>query len=213
MRQLNGIYTQIYNRRHQRVGHIYQGRYKAILIEKESHLLEVCRYVVLNPVRAKAAEKPEVWQWSSYRGTSGLERPHPCLTTEWVLGQFGTKKSRAERSYREFVEGGMGKETIWNDLRGGSILGKGEFVETLLGYLKGKRDIQEIPKFQRYLNRPALKEIFAEDISDGKAARDKKIREAVGMHGYSQREVADHLGMHYSSISGIVYNRKSRSKT
>ena len=213
MRQLNGMYTQIYNRRHHRVGHIFQGRYKAILIEKESHLLEVCRYVVLNPVRAKAVEKPEIWQWSSYRGTLGMERPHPCLTTDWVLGQFDKKKSRPDRRYREFVEAGIGKATIWKDLRGGSILGEDEFAETLLEYLKGKRDIREIPKFQRYINRHSLKEIFTEEVADGKAERDKKIRAAVEIHGYSQREVADHLGMHYSSISGIINDRKSRSKT
>ena len=67
MRQLNGIYTQYFNRRHKRAGHIFQGRYKAVLIEKESYLLEVSRYVVLNPVRAKAVETPEDWQWSSYK--------------------------------------------------------------------------------------------------------------------------------------------------
>jgi REP element-mobilizing transposase RayT len=61
MRQLNGIYTQYFNRRHKRVGHIFQGRYKAILVDKEGYLLEVSRYVVLNPVRVKAAERPEHW--------------------------------------------------------------------------------------------------------------------------------------------------------
>ncbi len=75
MRQLNGVYTQTFNKRHKRVGHLFQGRYKAILIQKDSHLLEVCRYVVLNPVRAKAAERPEMWKWSSYQGTRGKEKP------------------------------------------------------------------------------------------------------------------------------------------
>ena len=216
MRQLNGIYTQIYNRNHHKVGHIFQGRYKAILIERESRLLEVCRYVVLNPVRAKAVEKPEGWQWSSYRGTSGMGKPHPCLTTDWVLGQFSGKKGQAERRYREFVEAGIGKATIWKDVRGGSILGEDEFIETLIGYIKGQRDIREIPKSQRYANRPKLKEIFAKGVEDGKPARDKKIRAAVERHGYSQREVADHLGLHYATISGIINdkNRKmQRSKT
>ncbi|MEJ2696952.1 MAG: transposase [Candidatus Sulfobium sp.] len=69
MRQLNGVYTQLFNRRHHRVGHLFQGRFKTILIEKEGYLLEVSRYVVLNPVRAKAVERPEHWKWSSYRGT------------------------------------------------------------------------------------------------------------------------------------------------
>ena len=71
MRQLNGVYTQLFNKWHGRVGHLFQGRYKAILIQKDSHLLEVCRYVVLNPVRAKMVEKPEEWKWSSYLATAG----------------------------------------------------------------------------------------------------------------------------------------------
>jgi REP element-mobilizing transposase RayT len=76
MRQLNGVYTQTFNRQHNRVGHLFQGRYKGILIQKDSHLLEVCRYVVLNPVRAKAVKKPEQWRWSSYQATAGIEKPH-----------------------------------------------------------------------------------------------------------------------------------------
>lgn len=73
MRQLNGVYTQAFNRRHGRVGHLFQGRFKAILIEKENHLLEACRYVALNPVRAGLVELPEQWKWSSYRLTAGRE--------------------------------------------------------------------------------------------------------------------------------------------
>jgi len=93
MRQLNGVYTQVYNKRHRRAGHIFQGRYKSILVEKESHLLEVCRYVVLNLVRARAATHPDQWQWSSYKATAGMEKPHLCLTTDWVLAI----RNRAER--------------------------------------------------------------------------------------------------------------------
>jgi REP element-mobilizing transposase RayT/predicted DNA-binding protein (UPF0251 family) len=203
-RQLNGVYTQIYNRRHHRVGHIFQGRYKAILIEKESHLLEVCRYVVLNPVRAKAVERPEEWRWSSYRGTSGLEKPHPCLTIDWVLEQFSTRKGTAEKKYREFVEAGTGEVAIWKKVKGGSILGEDEFVETLMDYIKGQRDIREIPKSQRYINRPGLKEIFSKEVVNKKSKRNEKIREAAERHGYSQKEVADYLGLHYSTISRLV---------
>jgi len=71
MRELNGVYTQAFNRRHHRVGHLFQGRFKGILVQKESHFLEVCRYVVLNPVRAKAVKHPREWAWSSYRATGG----------------------------------------------------------------------------------------------------------------------------------------------
>src|SRR5207247_381934 len=72
MRQVNGVYTQRFNRRHGRVGHIFQGRFKAILVERESYLLELCRYLVLNPVRAGIVRQPERYRWSSYRATAGL---------------------------------------------------------------------------------------------------------------------------------------------
>ena len=88
MRQLNGVYTQAFNRRHGRVGHLLQGRYKSILVEKESYLLELCRYIVLNPVKAEMVNAPEDWAWSSYRATAGLTTAPEFLNTSWVLGQF-----------------------------------------------------------------------------------------------------------------------------
>src|SRR5712692_7942277 len=83
MRQLNGLYAQAFNRRHKRAGHLYQGRFKAILVEKDSHLLELVRYVVLNPVRAGLATSAKDWPWSSYRGTAGLARAPEWLQTAW----------------------------------------------------------------------------------------------------------------------------------
>ncbi|MGE5299342.1 MAG: transposase [Acidobacteriota bacterium] len=125
MRQLNGVYTQYFNRKDHRVGHIFQGRYMSILIEKKSYLLEVRRYVVLNPVRAKAVKKPEDWKWSSYRGTAGMEKPHKCLRPDWILGQFGAKRRQAEKNYREFVVAGIQEKGIWKEVRGQSALVKG----------------------------------------------------------------------------------------
>ena len=200
MRQLNGVYTQTFNKRHKRVGHLFQGRYKAILIQKDSHLLEVSRYVVLNPVRAKAAERPELWKWSSYQATGGKEKPHPCLTTEWILGQFGTTRSIAVEAYQTFVQSGIRQESIWKALRAQSILGEEEFTTTLMDYLRGKRDIPELSKIQRYADRPSLQQIFLEKIVQDIGKRNEKIQEAVQQYGYRQREVADYLDMHFTSI-------------
>lgn len=204
MRQLNGVYTQAYNRRHRRTGHIFQGRYKAILVEKESHFLEVCRYVVLNPVRAKLATDAGGWRWSSYRGTVGKKRPHGCLTTDWVLGQFGKRRSQAQAAYRGFVREGIGGERIYGKVKGQSLLGGEEFVDKLLGYVRGFEQVSEIPREQRYLHRPSLQSLFKSQGKRERSRRDKQIGEAVERHGYSQREVAQHLGMHYSTISKIL---------
>jgi REP element-mobilizing transposase RayT len=203
MRQLNGIYTMRFNRRHGSVGHVFQGRYKAILVQKESHLLEVCRYVVLNPLRAKAVEVPERWRWSSYRATAGIERAHPCLTIDWVLGQFGTERRTAEKRYRTFVMDGIRGHRIWDDVKGQSILGDEDFVGHLIDYAKGYEKVKEIPKAQRYLNRPSLVEIF-KDAGGDKQKRDRGITAAVGRWGYSEREVADYLELHYSTVSKLI---------
>ena len=216
MRQLNGVYTMRFNRRHGSVGHVFQGRYKAILVQKESHLLEVCRYVVLNPVRAKVVKIPERWRWSSYRATGGIERAHPCLTTEWVLGQFGSKRRTAEKRYRAFVMDGIGGRRIWDDVKGQSILGDGDFVSRLVDYARGYEEVKEIPKIQRYLNRPSLNEIFRSARGE-RRRRDRGIAEAVRRWGYSEREVADTLRLHYSTVSKLIRrgadSETSKSKT
>jgi putative transposase len=85
MRQLNGVYTQRFNRRHGLAGHLFQGRFKAILVERDAYLLELARYVVLNPVRAGMVSEVSAWQWSSYRAMVGLASSPPWLETDWVL--------------------------------------------------------------------------------------------------------------------------------
>jgi hypothetical protein len=198
------MYTQEFNKRHHRTGHLFQGRYKAILIQKESYLLEVCRYVVLNPVRAGIVEQPGEWKWSSYQPTAGREKSHPCLTTEWILGQFGRTRENAEKEYKQFVNMGIGGKSIWTDVTRQSILGEDNFMDRFIEHLKRYQDIPDIPKSQRYVNRPSLEKIFTDEIMQDRCKRDKKIVEAVEKHGYKQREVADYLGMYFTSVSRIM---------
>lgn len=212
IRQLNGIYTLIFNKKHKRVGHIFQGRYKAILIQKESHLLEVSRYVVLNPVRARAVERPEEWKWSSYQATSGIEKAHECLNRDWILRQFAESRKEAQKKYEEFVMAGIGENGIWKKVKGQSLLGEDDFVEALIGYVKGYEEVEEIPKVQRYMSRPKLNEIFKETVFNNRQSRNKKIIEAVYKYGYTQKEVAGYLGKHYTTISGII-GKILKSKT
>jgi len=216
MRQLNGVYTQHFNKRRQSVGHLFQGRYKAILVQKESHFLEVSRYVVLNPVRAHLVRDPAEWKWSSYRSMLGLDKPHPCLARDEILGQWGAKRAAAQKAYREFVREGIGQESVWDQLKGQSLLGEADFVDRLLGYVRGYEKVREIPREQRRLGRPRLDDLLRNTKLAEREKRNQGIREAVERHGYSQREVADHLGMHYSTISRLVNEKgggMSRSKT
>jgi putative transposase len=214
MRQLNGVYTMSFNRRNRTVGHVFQGRYKAILIEKESHLWEVCRYVVLNPVRAGQVNTPDEWVWSSYRGTAGVSRAHACLAVGGILGQMGGEKKAAQRNYRHFVKEGMGDKGIWGRVKGQSILGTDEFIERFLNQVRGHERILEIPRGQRFLGRPKLEKMWKEGEGGGRLKRNDLIRVAVEEQGYRQKEVADYLGLHYSTVSRLLKEMpRSKYKT
>lgn len=160
MRQLNGIYTQAFNRKHRRSGHLFQGRYKAILVQKETHLLELCRYIVLNPVRAGIVDKPEKWAFSSYQATAGLSSIPSFLYIDWTLSQFGSRKKKAQIAYQRFVAEGLNKPSPWSSLIGQIYLGTKAFRQELEKTLKGKAIPKEIPISQRHPVRPTMDEIL-----------------------------------------------------
>jgi putative transposase len=192
MRQLNGRYTQTYNRHHRRVGHLFQGRFKAILVEKEAHLLELCRYVILNPVRAKAVKQPGEWKWSSYRATAGEAMAPEYMTIDWILAQFGTRTHGAQKQYQGFVAEGIGTPGPWERLQGQIYLGGRAFVKKH----QPDRVIREVPRKQTQAHRPGLKELFG-----SKREHDSVIMEAYRRYGYRMAEIAGHLGVHYSTVS------------
>jgi REP element-mobilizing transposase RayT len=149
MKLLNGTYSQTFNRRHRRVGHLFQGRYGAILVQKESYLLELSRYVVLNPVRARMVRKAVDWKWSSYRVTAGFEGCETCLTTDWILSCFAEKKKRAQEKYRRFVEAGKNQPAPWEKLKNQIYLGDDEFVEDMQCKLDPDQSLEDIPRKQK----------------------------------------------------------------
>ena len=211
MRHLNGVYTQGFNRRHGRVGHVLQGRFKSILVERDSYLLELARYVVLNPVRAKMVRSARDWPWSSYCATAGQQEPLPFLTTDWILAQFGDERKGATARYRRFVQEGRGVE-VWDELRGGVLMGSDGFVEEMAPLLRDSALQREIPQRERLVSRPSLDDLFAE--RETKAARNERIYEATRIHEYTLSELQEYLGLHYSTISRIAsrVEAKKRSK-
>ena len=146
MRQLNGVYTQSFNRRHKRVGHLFQGRYKAVVVDKDPYLLSLCRYAVLNPVRVGLVQRPEEWPWSSYRATVGEGKGVSFLKVDWILYQFGQERSRALGRYRDFILEGIKEESPWGALRGRISLGGEGFIEKFKGLLRAKQGTKEIPR-------------------------------------------------------------------
>lgn len=208
MRSLNGEYTQAFNWRHNRPGHVFQGRYKAVLVEKEKHLLELCRYVVLNPVRSRGMKvrSPESWAWSSYKATSGLSGVPGFLSVEWVLSRFGRNRPEAQARFRAFVEEGKRSDAASPEraARGGLILGTEHFQKSVMGQLKPEGLGAEFPRSHRQAVKLSLDELFIPGVRGDKEKRDAAILRAYRDLGYKLREIGDHLGMHYASISRIA---------
>lgn len=207
MRQLNGVYTQAFNRRHQRVGHVLQGRFKAILVDRESYLLELCRYVMLNPVWAKITRKADTYPWSSYRATASLTPTSPYLTTDWILAQFGRQRAAGYRKYQAFVAEDIGQDSPWEKIRGQVLLGSERFVDRLVPGLRDKRLLKEIPRRQRFAARPTLRHLFGARTLADRVRRNDTIRRAHFNHGYTLSEVGQAVGLHYATISCIANPR------
>ena len=149
MRQLNGVYTQRFNRIHHRAGHVFQGRYKAILVQKDAYLLELSRYIVLNPVRARMVRTAKDWPWSNYRATAGMTAAPTWLETDWILSAFAKRKKKAQTAYRRFVSDGRNQPSPWEDIKNQIYLGSEAFVEAMQRMIDTDQRLSEIPKTQR----------------------------------------------------------------
>ncbi|WJW75450.1 transposase [Thiohalobacter sp. IOR34] len=197
MRQLNGVYTQRFNRRHGRVGHVYQGRYKGILVQKGTYLLELARYVVLNPVRAGMVAEAGQWPWSSFRASIGEESAPAWLETDWLLAQFGETRGKAVRRYIRFVREGVGASSPWGRLRYQVFFGDEEFVERFRDPRRFER-LSEVPKAQR---RP-LARTLAEYRNE--FPRAEAMARAYLSGAYTMKAIGEFFGVHYMTVSRAV---------
>jgi len=208
MRQLNGVYTQRFNRKHERVGHVYQGRFKAIIVEKDAYLLELARYIVLNPVRARMVRTANQWPWSSYQATIGKVKPQGGLNSDWLLSCFAKRLPIAINRYKKFVAEGKNQPSPWNDLTNQVFLGSEKFIKKTKKYIPEDKDLSEINSSQK---RPVAKPL--EYYSDQYKNRNKAICEAFNSGGYSMKEIGIHFKLHNSTISRIVNSQKTVQKT
>lgn len=198
MRQVNGLYTQRFNRRHGLFGHLFQGRYKAILVQKESYLLELSRYVVLNPLRANMVAKLEDWRWSSYPCVIGQEVSLPWLDTDWLLGQFGTTRREALRKYRQFVMAGVNQPSPLEKARHQLLLGDEAFVARHQ-QAGNTETLREVSKAQRRSVALSLDEYSARY-----ANRNEAMARAYLSGAYTMAQIAQHFGVHYMTVSRAV---------
>jgi len=198
MRQLNGVYTQRFNRGHARVGHVFQGRYKAILVERESYLLELARYVVLNPLRAKLVKRLEAWAWSSYLATCGQVASPEWLQTDWILSQFGQRRSSAIAKYVNFVHEGARLPSVWTQLQGQIYLGSERFVHKMQVQVEKRPALEEMPRAQRLAITQPL--AFFKKTYE----RNEAMARAYLSGQHTMVEIARYFGVHYATVSRAV---------
>jgi REP element-mobilizing transposase RayT len=198
MRQLNGQYCQYFNRRHRLVGHVLQGRYTAILVQKENYLRELARYVVLNPLRANMVERLEQWPWSSYPLTI-QSMPSPAwLQIDWLLSQFGTNRADALAAFKQFVAIGMGAGNPMKNVRHQLLLGDDEFVARYRT-APSSEVLNEVTRQHRRALALPLAEYQTKHPD-----RDLAISKAYFSTAYSMTQIAEHFGISYRTVSRIV---------
>ena len=202
MHRLNGGYSQTFNRRHDRVGHVLQGRFDAVLVERDNYLLELSRYIALNPVRAGIAKTAVEWPWSSFRANAGVEPAPSWLTIAPVLSMLSNDLSSAMKQYVDFVALGVGARSPWEALKGQVLLGSEAFAESFRTELKRHATNKDKPKPQRFAARPALDSLLPAGLN--RKLRNAAIADAHLRHGYTLSEIAKHVGLHYASVSRIV---------
>ena len=198
MRQLNGVYTQRVNRTHGRVGHVFQGRFKAVLVDKDNYFLELSRYVVLNPLRAKMVRRLEQWQWSSYLATCGQAAKPDWLQVDFLLAQFAAQRARAIAKYVTFVHEGAKLPSIWSELQGQVYLGSEAFIGKMQVLVDKKPGLAEIPRAQRRALKRALSE-FAQAHE-----RNDAIALAYLSGQHTMAAIAEHFDVHYTTVSRLV---------
>jgi REP element-mobilizing transposase RayT len=218
MHGINGRYTGYFNRRYKRFGHLFQGRYKGILVEKDAYLLTVSRYVHLNPVRARVVKKSEQYRWSSYPGYLGKEKGSEWVEYSWVLSQFSHNPHMARKKYWEYTEEGLkGKaENPLKGLHGQVVLGGNEFIQKIKGMFRGKPFSREIIERKRFTDTPLPDDVIKvvaktcrvkEEAMKGKGRKENTARKIaiylVQRHtGLSNDEIGKLFGgIHYSAVS------------
>lgn len=183
---------------HARVGHVFQGRYKAILVERDSYLLELARYVVLNPLRAKMVKRLEAWPWSSYLATCAQADSPAWLQTDWLLAQFSQRRSNAIAKYVAFVHEGARLPSIWTQLRGQIYLGSDAFVQKIQKQIEKKPGLGEIPRAQRRaIGQPI-------EYYDQHNPRDEAMVRAYLSGQHTMAAIGRYFGVHYSTVSRAV---------
>jgi REP-associated tyrosine transposase len=200
MRQLNGVYTQDFNRRHRRAGHLFQGRYKALLVEKDSYLVELSRYIHLNPVRVGEVDTAWKFPWSSAAAFVGQAAPPRFLVVDEVLRHFGRRRQSAQRRYAEFLrEGRATARAPWAAVEGQLLLGERRWVERMRRRVEAGSGA-EVSGSRQLRTRPALSVVLTQVCREAKVDKETVLRPR-GVRGGWARQVAMALAWEHCGLT------------
>jgi len=217
MQHINSAYTTYFNIKRKRAGHLFQGRFKAILVEADEYATELSRYIHLNPVRAGIAGNPVDYPWSSYRSYIGRDNAPEWLKREFIFGYFGKRATDAMKNYRAFVEELLGEEyeSPLKNTYGTAILGTAGFIETITAtHITAREADRDLPALRQFSTGPSLDEILT--AVNTVLGNDKKLARQAGMylcHKYSGeklRTIGEVFNVRESAISeaGRTFPRK-----
>jgi len=208
MRHINGAYTTYYNVKRARSGHLFQGRYKAILVDIDEYAKELSRYIHLNPVRAKMVETPESHDWSSYKFYIGKEKPVEWLCRDLILGYFGKRVSAAQKAYQEFVNALVNRkyDSPFDEVVSSTLLGSPDFIAFIKDkFLSGKKLDLELPALKELVPKTSIQDIFDEVESVFKSekalARNVKMYLCQKYTGERLRAIGIHFDIEASGVS------------
>jgi REP element-mobilizing transposase RayT len=204
MRHINGAYTTYFNIKRKRAGHLFQGRYKALLVEADEYSIELCRYIHLNPVKVGMVAKPEEYEWSSYRQLIGITEPTEWLTTKFILGYFPASSARS--SYREFVNDALKREidSPMKKVIASTILGSPAFIVKMSQQHLGEKQADRNMPAVRVLNRPKIEDIIkavSMEIRDENLAKKVSLYFCHRYSGARLREIGERFGLSDAAVT------------
>lgn len=199
MQYINGVFAQVSNRRYGQTGHVFESRFRSLLIERERYLKRVARYVVRNPVRAGLAPKVADWKWSTYRATAGLEAAPPWLDIEWIdwAYQAPTRKE-AQKRYVRYVNAPTPPKRARASQP--EVYGSPQFKARIAEALREQQADRPLPRSLVVMTRPALATMFA-GTESSRQERDRVIALCRVRDGYRIAEIARFLNVHPSTVS------------
>lgn len=206
------------------IGHVFAGRYKSLCVEKEGYLLELSKYIHLNPVRAKIVKKPGDYKWSSYRFYAGKKKKPKWLNVGWLLEEYGKSLATAEKKYREFAEAGIGTPPSFpgGKVSGQAILGSKQFIKKVTEVIGKKRQLGDVTARNLYHKQVSLNDLYREvcrfygvkDFAKGKSeghSRDMFIYLAKTKSAATNREIGEMAGgISFSAVTHQYVRRLKR---